>query len=197
MYDIMLEKDNIMEKVLKSFKRDFKTSRLELRLINPTKKLAKDFWNIIKGETPDDFKYISFSLDYNTPLPTSEQETFDTLIKECKESNTINYAIYSNNKLIGFTKIIYWENNATLEIGNTWLVKSAWGQGFIKEIAANVEKVALLEPVISRMGWQCFEPNIGSKIAALHSGYNILKSAPDSIRKDLIRVVLVKPLPVR
>ena len=186
-----------MEKVLKLFKRDFKTSRLELRLINPTKKLAKDFWNIIKNENHDDFKYVSFSLDYNTPLPKSEQETFDTLIKECKESNTINYAIYNNNNLIGFTKIVYWENNATLEIGNTWLVKSAWGQGFIKEIATNVEKIALLEPSISRMGWQCFEPNIGSKMAALHSGYNILKSVPDSIRKDLIRVVLVKPLPVR
>ncbi len=85
-----------MEKVLKLFKRDFKTSRLELRLISPTKKLAKDFWNIIKNENPDDFKYISFSLENNTPLPQSEQETFDTLVKECKESNTINYAIYIN-----------------------------------------------------------------------------------------------------
>jgi RimJ/RimL family protein N-acetyltransferase len=185
-----------MEKVLKLFKRDLKTSRLELRLISPTKKLAEDFWNIIKNENPDDFKYISFSLENNTPLPQSEQETFDTLVKECKEPNTINYAIYNNNSLIGFTKIIYWENNTTLEIGNTWLVKSAWRQGFVKEIAANVEKVALLEPAISRMGWQCFEPNIGSKMAALHSGYNILKSAPDSIKKDLLRVVLVKPLPV-
>ena len=186
-----------MEKVLKLFKRDFKTSRLELRLISPTKKLAEDFWNIIKNENPDDFKYISFSLDYNTPLPTSEQETFDTLVKECKESNTINYAIYNNNSLIGFTKIIYWENNATLEIGGAWLIKSAWGQGFVKEIAANIEKIALLEPAISRMGWQCFEQNIGSKTAALHSGYNILKSAPDSIKKDLLRVTLVKSLPVR
>ncbi len=85
--------------------------------------------------------------------------------------------------LIGFTKIIYWENTATLEISNTWLVKSAWGQGFVKEIATNIEKVALLEPAISRMGWQCFEQNIGSKTAALHSGYNILKSAPDSKKK--------------
>lgn len=185
-----------MEKVLKLFKRDMKTPRLELCLISPTKKLAQDFWNIIKNENPDDFKYISFSTDYLKPLPQSEQETFDTLVKECKESNTINYAIYNNNSLIGFTKIIYWKNNATLEIGNTWLIKSAWGQGFVKEIAANIEKIALLEPAISRIGWQCFEPNIGSKMAALHSGYKILKSAPDSIKKDLLRVVLVKPLPV-
>ena len=73
--------------------------------------MKNSVFTIIKNENPDDFKYISFSTDNLKPLPQSEQETFDTLVKECKESNTINYAIYNNNGLIGFTKIIYWENN--------------------------------------------------------------------------------------
>lgn len=186
-----------MEKVLKLFKHDLSTPRLQLRLIKPTKETAKTFWNILKKENPDDFKYVSFSMDYNTPLPTSEQQTFDTLMKEDNVKNSVNYAVYNDNDLIGFTKIIYWENNATLEMAQMWFIKSARGNGFAKEINDTIEQIALAEPDISRMGWQCFEPNTASKTAALHSGYTILKSMPDSTRKNLTRIVLVKPLPVR
>ena len=186
-----------MEKFFKLFRHNFKTPHLELRIIKPTKKLATKFWNVIKNESPDDFKYISFSTDYLKPLPQSEQETFDTLIKENDKPNAISYAVYNNNKLIGFFQIKYWENNATLEMAEIWFIKSARGKGYSNEINEVIENIAFAEPSISRIGWQCFEPNIQSKNAALHNGYKIIKSINDSIRKDIVRLVLVKTPPVR
>ena len=186
----------IMEKIIRLFQHNLKTAHLELRIIKPTKELAAKFWGIIKNESPKDFKYTSFSTDYLKPLPQSEQETFDTLIKENNKSNAISYAVYNNNDLIGFFQIKYWEDNATLEMAEMWFIKSARGKGFANEINEAIEKIAFAEPSISRMGWQCFEPNIQSKNAALRNGYKIFKSINDSIRKDTVRLVLVKTPPV-
>ena len=187
----------VMEKIIRLFQRNLKTLHLELRTIKPTKELAANFWDIIKNENPDDFKYMSFSTDYLKPLPQSEQETFYTLIKENNKSNAVSYAIYNDNSLIGFFQIKYWEDNATLEMAEMWFIKSARGKGFANEINEAIEKIAFAEPSISRIGWQCFEPNIQSKNAALRNGYKILKSIKDSIRKDTVRLVLVKTPPVR
>ena len=181
-----------MEKVLRLFQHNLKTQHLELRIIKPTKEIAADFWSIIKNENPEDFKYMSFSTDYLKPLPQSEQETFDTLIKENNKTNAINYAVYNNNNLIGFFQIKYWKDNTTLEMAEMWFIKSARGKGFANEINSAIEKIAFSELNISRIGWQCFEPNIQSKNAALHNGYKILKRIDDSIRKDTVRLVLVK-----
>lgn len=106
-----------METILTPFRRDLKTKNLELRIIKPAKGNAKDFWNVIKNENPDDFKYIRFSLDDVAPLPISEQETFDLLVKYHQETNRISYAVYNNNNLIGFARAIYWDKIPTLEIG--------------------------------------------------------------------------------
>ena len=187
----------VMEKIIRLFQRNLKTPHLELRTIKPTKELAANFWDIIKNENPDDFKYMSFSTDYLKPLPQSEQETFDTLIKENNKSNAVSYAVYNNNNLIGFFQIKYWDDNATLEMAEMWFIKSARSKGFANEIDEAIEKIAFAEPGISRIGWQCFEPNIQSKNAALRNGYKILKSINDSIRKDTVRLVLVKTPPVR
>lgn len=188
-----------MEQILKLFKHDLKTQHLELRLLKPTKENAAAFWNIIKDENPDDFKYISFTPNYMTEkhLPTSEIETFETLIKQDKEQNAVNWATYHNNELIGFFQIRYWHNNSTLEMAEMWFIKSAQGQGFSKEINQAIEKIAFSIPSISRIGWQCFEQNTKSKKAALSNGYTLLSSKPDSIHQNLVRMVFIKNFPAR
>ncbi|MFQ6739301.1 MAG: GNAT family N-acetyltransferase, partial [Alphaproteobacteria bacterium] len=161
------------------------------------KKLATTFWDVIKNEKTTDFKYIFFSTDNSNALPKSEQETFDVLLKESKKPNAISYAVYNDNNLIGFFQLRYWENNTTLEISEIWFIKSARGKGFSVETNKTIEEIAFSNPNISRIGWQCFEQNIQSKNAALHNGYKILKTINDSIKKDAVRLVLIKTPPVR
>lgn len=69
------------------------------------------------------------------------------------------------------------------------------GRGFAKEINEAMEQIAASVPDISRMGWQCDEPNIGSKTAALRCGYQFLKKMTNSKGENIL--IFVKPLHVR
>ena len=180
-----------MEKFFELFKKNLKTERLELRIMEPTLENAKIVWEAIQNENPDDFKYLRFSPNGKTYLPISEKETLDTLLEANETQNGISYCVYHNNKFIGFVQILYWEKRNILEMGKIWFVKSSWGNGFATEINKTIEKITFTKTDISHMGWQCYEDNINSKKAALHNGYNLVKEMTDS-ETNYNRLVFIK-----
>lgn len=64
-----------MEKFYEIFRRDLKTKRLELRVLQPTPENARLVWDVIQNENPGDFKYVNWTADYKKPLPESLDET--------------------------------------------------------------------------------------------------------------------------
>ena len=180
-----------MEKFFEIFKKNIKTERLELRIMEPTPENAKLIWEAIKNEKTDNFKYIRFSPNRKTPLPTSEKETLDTLLDANETQNCISYCVYHDNKFIGFVQILYWEKRNILEMGRIWFVKSSWGKGFATEINKTIEKITFAKTDIPNMGWQCYEDNILSKKSALHNGYKLVKKMNDT-DTNYVRLVFMK-----
>ena len=164
-----------MEKFFKLFKRDLKTERLELRILEPTSENAQIVWNAIKGENPADFAFIRFSPKYDKPLPESVDEVL-AIIQNDEKMATENGAVwyvFHDGKLVGYTRIHYWDSNKTLQIAAVWLVKSAWGYGFYKEIRDTLEKIAFKDLKIHRAGIQCMAGNVRSKSSIERSGYHL------------------------
>lgn len=164
-----------MEKFFNLFKRNFKTNRLELRILNATPENAEIVWNVIKHENPTDFMYISFSPKYNKPLPESVDEVLSIMKNDDKiatENGVIWYVFY-DNKLIGYQRIHFIESNNTLAFSAVWFVKSAWGNGFSKEIHEFLEKIAFEELKVHRTGRQCMGGNMRSKKSIESSGYHL------------------------
>ena len=164
-----------MEKFFKLFKRDLKTERLEMRILEPTPENAKIVWDVLKNENPEDFQFIRFSPKYDTPLPKSSDEVLVIMQNDAKMmgENGVVWYVFHENKLVGYARVHYWDNNKTLQIAAVWLVKSAWGYGFYKEIREAVEKIAIEDLGVHRIGIQCMGGNIRSKSSIEHGGYHL------------------------
>ena len=157
-----------MEKFYELFRRNLKTKRLELRVLAPTEENAKLLWDAVKNENPNDFKYSLI-------MPKSEQEALETMQKQdsyCQDTGVCWY-IFHNNDLIGFQRIHYWESNKTLQFSEVWLVRSAWGKGFNKELHDFIEKIAFQDLKIHRATRQCMADNVRSKKSIERSGYHL------------------------
>ncbi len=165
-----------MEKFYKLFRRDLKTPRLELRVLEPTKENAKLVWDAIKGENPADFKYVNWTPDYKKPLPESMEETLKQMQQEEKFDINPNGAIwyvFYKGKLIGHHGVFYFDNNRSMQIGNVWFIKSAWGHGFNHEIQDMLMKKAFLELGANRLLYQCMAANERSHKSAIGSGFHL------------------------
>ena len=68
-----------MEKFFELFKKNLKTERLELRVLEPTVENAKIVWEAIKNENPDDFKYVWFTATHNSHMTESLEETLQRI----------------------------------------------------------------------------------------------------------------------
>ena len=71
-----------MDRFYELFRRNLKTSRLELRVLEPTPENAKVVWEAIKDENSADFKYINWTPEYKKPLPESFEETLAQMQQE-------------------------------------------------------------------------------------------------------------------
>lgn len=164
-----------MEKFFKLFKRNLKTERLELRILEPTKENAKLVWDTLKNESIKDFQYIRFSPKYDKSLPESVDEVLSILKNENKMANQNGavWYVFHKNKLVGYLRIHYWESNKTLQFAGVWLIKSVWGNGFSREIHDAVERIAFEKLHIHRTGRQCMATNIRSKKSIINSGYHL------------------------
>lgn len=167
-----------IEKFFELFKRDIKTARLELRILEPTLENAELVWNALKNEKLDDFKYAPM---VDGGLPKSLDETFAMMQRQDKwcKSNGVNFYVFHDGKLVGYQRIFYWESNKTLQFADVWFVKSVWGNGFSKEIHEVLEKIAFEELKVHRTTRQCMAGNIRSKNSIINAGYHL-----DGIMRD-------------
>ena len=164
-----------MNKFFKLFKRNLKTERLELRILEPTKENAKLVWNAIKNENPDDFAFIHYSPKYDKPLPKSLNETLETMKNYAKafKLHGVLWYVFHDGKLIGFHGVSYNRENDTVNLGNVWFIKSAWGNGYNHEIHNLLEKITFKDLKTHRMSRQCMANNERSQKSISRSGYHL------------------------
>ncbi len=163
-----------MEKFFRLFKRDIKTERLQLRILEPTQKNAKLVWNAIKNENPKNFKFIFWSPKYKKVFPESLDETLETMKQDAYDTahNGVVWYVFYNGKLIGHHGIFYHESNNSIQSGNIWFITAAQRHGFNSEIFKNIEKIAFEKLKANRIGYQCDIKNIGSKKSIMKNGFH-------------------------
>ena len=165
-----------MEKFYELFRRNLKTPRLELRILEPTPENAKVVWKAIKDENPADFKYINWSPGYKKPLPESLEETLAQMQQEQNRDVVPNGAVwyvFHNGKLIGHHGVFYFDSNKSMQSGNVWFVKSAQGHGFNQEIWSLLIKMAFEQLGANRIMRQCMASNEKSQKSISNSGFHL------------------------
>lgn len=165
-----------MEKFYELFRRDLKTKRLELRILEPTEENARLVWNAIKNENSANFKYVNWTPEYKKPLPESLEETLKQMQQEQERDVVPNGAVwyvFHDSKLIGHHGVFYFDNNKSMQSGNVWFVKSAQGQGFNQEIWSLLIKMAFEELGANRIMRQCMADNKQSQKSISGSGFHL------------------------
>ena len=165
-----------MEKFYQLFRKDLKTKRLELRVLEPTMANAKLVWEAIKNENPDDFKYINWTPNYKKPLPESLEETLAQMQQEQERDVVPNGAVwyvFHDGKLVGHHGVFYFDNNKSMQSGNVWFIKSSQGQGFNQEIWSLLIKKAFEELGANRIMRQCMADNKQSQKSISGSGFHL------------------------
>lgn len=162
-----------MEKFYELFRRDLKTPRLELRILEPTPENAEMVWNVVKNEKPDDFKYTWFTVSHKSHLTESVEETQERMKIDYESKNGCAYYVFYNNKFIGYMRIHFWAESRTLQCASVWFIKSMWGKGFNKEIHDKLEDIAFNGLQVNRICRQTMAENIASKKSIEHSGYHL------------------------
>lgn len=162
-----------MKKFFELFRRDLKTDRLELRILEPTPENAEMVWNVVKNEKPDDFKYTWFTVSHKSHLTESVEETQERMKIDYESKNGCAYYVFYNNKFIGYMRIHFWAESRTLQCASVWFIKSMWGKGFNKEIHDKLEDIAFNGLQVNRICRQTMAENIASKKSIEHSGYHL------------------------
>lgn len=165
-----------MEKFYELFRRNLKTKRLELRVLEPTEENAKLVWNAIKNENPTNFKYVNWTPEYKKPLPESFEETLKQMKQEQERDIIPNGAVwyvFHDGKLIGHHGVFYFDSNKSMQSGNVWFVKSAQGQGFNQEVWSLLMKMAFEELGANRIMRQCMADNKQSQKSISGSGFHL------------------------
>lgn len=165
-----------MEKFYKLFRRNLKTKRLELRVLEPTPENAKLVWDAIKNENPADFKYVNWTPEYKKPLPESFEETLAQMQQEQNRDVVPNGAVwyaFHDGKLIGHHGVFYFDNNKSMQSGNVWFIKSAQGHGFNQEIWSLLIKMAFEQLGANRIMRQCMASNEQSQKSISNSGFHL------------------------
>lgn len=161
-----------MEKFFKLFKKNHKTERLKLRILEPTLENAKLVWNVLKKQNKQDFQYAPMA---NNILPESLEETFNMmkLQEEWCKNNGVNWYIFYNNNLIGYQRIFYWENNKTIQCADVWIAREYQGNGFNQEIHKKIEELAFEKMNLNRICRQCMADNKKSFDSIKKSGFHL------------------------
>jgi RimJ/RimL family protein N-acetyltransferase len=164
-----------MEKFMKIFNKNLKTQRLELRILEPTLENAKLVWDVLKNEKKENFSYIHFSPKYDKPLPESLEETLETMknFADSWKNYGVIWYVFHNGNLIGNHGIGYNKEFDSVNGGNVWFIKSAWGHGFNREVHDLLEKMVFEELKSHRMVRQCMANNERSQKSITGSGFKL------------------------
>ena len=160
-----------MEKFFELFKKNLKTERLEMRILEPTPENAMLVWNALKNEKTDDFKYAPMVSD--GILPKSQDETLQMMQRQ-KEwcNNGVGWYIFYNNNLIGYQRIHFWPENRTIQCSEVWFLRKYWGQGFNQEVHKKIEEIAFERLQANRIRRQCIKGNENSFNSIKKSGFH-------------------------
>lgn len=160
-----------MEKFFELFKKNLKTERLEMRILESTPENAKMIWETIKNENPEDFKYAP--MVQNGILPKSESETLQMMERHAGFChNGVEWYIFYNNNFIGYQRIHYWPENKTIQCSEVWFLKKHWGKGFNQEIHKIIEEIAFKRLQANRICRQCVKENVNSFKSIKKSGFH-------------------------
>lgn len=163
-----------MEKFFKLFKKNLKTERLELRILEPTMENAKLIWDAIKDQDPKNFKFIFWSPKYKKAFPESLRETYETMKQDARDTaqHGVVWYVFYNGKLIGHHGVFYFDSNNSVQSGNIWFITSAQRHGFNSEIFKTIENIAFEKLKANRVAYQCDAKNIGSKKSIMKNGFH-------------------------
>lgn len=164
---------NMMEKFFELFRRDLKTSRLELCVLQPTPENAEIVWNAIKNENPDDYIYMSYTMSRKSSLPESVEEVQQLMKRDFDFDNGCTYYIFHDDNFVGYMRIHYWYDSSTLQCASVWFIKSARGKGFNQEIHNKLEDLAFNGLQVNRICRQTMSGNIKSKKSIEAGGYHL------------------------
>ena len=173
-----------MDKFFELFKRNLKTERLEMRIMEPTVENAEIVYNIIKNENPEDFKYMWYSITHNSHLTESVEETQQRMKLDFESKNGCAYYVFLKDKFIGYMRIHYIPDNKTLQCASVWFIKSMWGYGFNREVHDKLEDLAFNCLHANRICRQVMAENIASKKSIEKSGYHLDGIDRQANRKD-------------
>lgn len=162
-----------MEKFFELFKKNLKTERLELRILEPTIENAKLIWDTLKNENPEDYKFMWYSVSHKSHLTESVEETQQRMKLDFESNNGCAYYIFHNGKFVGYQRIHYWAESRTLQCASAWFIKSARGFGFNKEVHNKLEDLAFNSLNANRICRQTMAGNMASKKSIETSGYHL------------------------
>ena len=162
-----------MEKFFELFKKNLKTERLELRIMEPTLENATLIFDTLKNENPDDYKFMWYSVSHKSHLTESVEETQQRMKLDFESNNGCAYYIFHDGKFVGYQRIHYWADSRTLQCASVWFIKSARGMGFNKEVHNMLEKLGFEQLNINRICRQTMAGNLDSKKSIENSGYHL------------------------
>lgn len=158
---------------IKNLAKELQTERLVLRQMNATPENAKMIFSAIKNEKKADFPYSPIAMDEKEILPADADEVLNIMKRGATwtAENGVTYYIFLDNKFIGYTRAYYHESNETLQIGQIWFIKSAWGKGFAGEIYNLYDKIAFEKLKANRITVQCATENTKSEKSIRKAGF--------------------------
>lgn len=163
-----------MTNPIKSLPKIIKTARLEMRQLDATPENAQLVFDAVKNENPDDFFFQT--IGHTNTIPKSEDEVLKQLQTEASwitENGTIFYIFHDGN-LIGYRRLFYFNDaTRTLQMAAVWLVRSAWGNGFAREISDKIEEIAFNILGANRITRQCSTENTRSANSIKSSGFHL------------------------
>lgn len=162
-----------MEKFFEIFKKNHKTERLELRVLEPTIENATLIFDTLKSENPDDYKFMWYSVSHKSHLTESVEETQQRMKLDFESNNGCAYYIFHNGKFVGYQRVHYWADSKTLQCASAWFIKSARSMGFNKEVHNMLEKLGFEQLHINRICRQTMAGNLASKKSIESSGYHL------------------------
>lgn len=162
-----------MEKFYELFRHDLKTQRLEMRMLRPTMENAKMIYDVWKNEDPEDYKYTNYSASNKSRFAKSAEEILEIMRTDFGYENGCAYYVFHDNKLIGYMRVHFWDWSKTLQCASVWLIKSARGYGFSKEIHDKLEDIAFNGLHVNRICRQTMAGNKESKKSIKAAGYHL------------------------
>lgn len=164
-----------MTNPIKNLPKVIKTARLELRQLESTLENAQLIFDAVKNEKPDDFYFNTIAHERGRLLPESVDEMLQIMEKEARWvlNSGIIFYIFLQNKLIGYRRFFFQEENRTLRGSNTWFLKSERQKGFGRESFEIIEKIAFNEMNANRCTRDCSVDNILSAKGIKADGFHL------------------------